>query len=541
MTYKAFLTSILVSSSALVLSACGGGGEPVDSDSIVLHRGNTAEPLTLDPHKASGTWENNIIGDMFVGLFTEDAQGSPIPGMAESWEVTPDGLTWTFTLRDANWSDGQPVTAQDFVNAWQRIADPATGAQYVSLLFPIRGVQAVNNGGDPSELGVRAVDAQTLEVLLENPAPYLPGLLTHYTTFPIPTHIVEQYGDEWVRPANIEVNGPYKLMEWRTNNFVHVSRNEQFFDNANVCIDEVYFYPTTDSNAATRRVRNGELDINNEFPGNQMEFLRREIPAYVRLAPYMGTVYFSVNTENPQFEDAAVRNALGMSIDRDFIADQILRAGQLPAYSMVPPGIANYAGGVSAEWADTPVEERRATARGILEAAGYGPGNPFNFEYTYRATGDNPRVAPVVQNDWASIADWVRPQLIQHDTQIHYDNLRAADFQVADGGWIADYNDPYNFLFLSESRSIPMNYPRYRNDDYDSLIVRANQELDMELRANMLAEAEQMMIDDMPIIPIVYYVSKSLVSPEVTGWEDNLVNIHRTRYMCMTDDSSASE
>ncbi|WP_203293192.1 ABC transporter substrate-binding protein [Maricaulis parjimensis] len=533
MIRKVFLKSVLVTASALALASCGGGS-PVESGNIILHRGNTAEPLSLDPHKASGTWENHIIGDMFIGLFTEDANGAPVPGMAESYEVSEDGLTWTFHLREASWSDGEPVTASDFVFAWRRIASPATGAQYVSLLYPIAGMEAATRGLAPVEnIGVRAIDDSTLEVSLENPAPYLPGLLTHYTSFPLPQHVVEQYGDEWVRPANIQVNGAYRLEDWRTNNFVHLVRNDTFFDNDNVCIDDVYYYPTVDNSAAGRRVRNGELHINNNFPGQQLDFLNREIPDYVRIAPYMGTIYFSVNTTLDGFSDPNVRNALGMSIDRHFIADEILRAGFQPAYSLVPPGVNGYPGGVSAQWADTPIEERREQARALLEAAGFGPDNPLQFEYTYRATGDNPRIAPVVQNDWSAIADWVQPQLIVNDTQIHYDNLRANDYQVADGGWIADYNDAYNFLFLGEYRSVPMNYSRYNNPEYDAMVTAANQELDETLRGSMLAQAEQMLVDDMPIIPIVYYVSKNLVNPDVVGWEDNIVDIHRTRYMCL--------
>ncbi|MHA6289252.1 peptide ABC transporter substrate-binding protein [Maricaulis sp. CAU 1757] len=529
------LWTALLGASTLALAACGGN-QPQDDDTLVLHRGNSSEPLSLDPHKASGSWENNIIGDMFIGLFTENAEGEPIPGMAESWEVSEDGLTWTFTLREALWSDGEPVTAHDFVYGWQRIVTPETGAQYVSLLFPVRGVAAASRGEiTPEEIGVRAVDDRTLEIQLENPAPYLAGLLTHYTTFPVPRHVVQAVGDEWVRPENMVTNGPYTLEDWRTNNFVHLERNERFFDNENVCIDEVYYYPTVDNSAAGRRVRNGELHINNDFPGQQMDFLQREIPDYVRVHPYMGTIYFSVNTTREQFADPRVRNALGMAIDREFIANEILRAGFVPAYSLVPPGVANYPGGVEADWAGTPVAERREMARELLEEAGFGPDNPFRFEYTYRATRDNPRVAPVVQNDWSAIADWVEPSLIVNDTQIHYDNLRASDFQVADGGWIADYNDAYNFLFLGEYRSIPMNYSRYNNPEYDALVEAANREQDLEVRGRMLAEAEEMLIDDMPIIPIVYYVNKNLVNPNLTGWEDNLVDIHRTRYLCFAD------
>jgi oligopeptide transport system substrate-binding protein len=537
MTRNQIFKTLIVSASALTLMACGGGGQPVDEDTLVLHRGNNVEPLSLDPHKASGTWENNIIGDMFVGLFTDDPEAAPIPGMAESYSVSDDGLTWTFTLREANWSDGVPVTAHDFVFAWRRIADPETGAQYVSILYPVAGVLEASRGEiSPEEIGVEALDDRTLQVSLVNPAPYLRGLLTHYTTFPLPSHVVAEFGDAWVRPANIQVNGPYKLIDWRTTNYVHLVRNDEFYAADDLCIDEVYFYPTTDPSAASRRVRNGELDLNMEFPGQQMDFLLREIPDYVRVNPYMQTAYFSINTTLEQFSDRNVRNALGMAIDRDFIANEILRAGQFPAYSLVPPGVENYPdGAVTTAWADLPMAERREQARALLEGAGYGPDNPLQFEFTYRASADNPRIAPVVQNDWSSIADWVDVDLIQNDTQIHYDNMRASDFEIADGGWVADYNDAYNFLFLGESDSIPMNYSRYTNPEYDALVDRGNAELDVETRATLLAEAEQMLIDDMPIIPIVYYVNKNLVNPRVTGWVDNLTDIHRTRYLCFAD------
>lgn len=533
MNKSRFQTMLLMAASAITLAACGGGANDGD-DTVVLHRGNSAEPLTLDPHKASGTWENNIIGDMFVGLFTDDAEGAPIPGMAESWDVSEDGLTWTFTLREAVWSDGVPVTAQDFEYAFRRILNPATLAQYSSLLYPIENAQAVNSGEMPPEaVGVVALDDRTLQIRLEFPAPYLPGLLTHYTTFPVPRHVVEQYGDQWIQPQNIQVNGPYRLVQWSTNNFVHVVRNESFYDNDGVCIDEVFYYPTVDAAAGVRRVQNGELHVNNEFPGQHIDRLRRDMGEYVRVHPFMGTVYFSLNNDFEPFADPRVRNALGMAINREFLAEEIYRDGRSAAYSLVPPGVSNYAGGVEAEWADWPMETRRERARELLMEAGYGPDNPLEFEYTHRSTGDNPRIAPVVQQDWESIADWVNVGIIQIETQIHYENLRSADYEAGDGGWIADYNDPYNFLFLAEERSIPMNYSRYRNPEYDDLVTRANQELDMEVRASMLAEAEQMMVDDMPIVPIVYYVNRAVVSPEVTGWEDNIVHIHRTRFMCL--------
>lgn len=521
---------------ALSLGACGRSAD--DSDSIVLHRGNMAEPLSLDPHKSSGTWENNIIGDMFIGLFTENAAGEPILGMAESYEVAEDGLTWTFTLREAQWSDGEPVTAHDFEFAFRRILNPATLAQYASILYPIRNARAINQDPEnnpPETLGVRAVDDRTLVIELEFPAPYLRGLLTHYTTFPVPRHVVERHGDAWIQPQNIQTNGAYRLVAWRANNFIHLVRNERFWDNENVCIDEVYFYPTVDNAAAERRVRNGELDLITDFAGQSLPFLRQQVPDYVRVHPYLGIIYFSFNTTLEKFSDPRVRNALAMAIDREFIAENILRAGQIPAHSFVPPGVDGYPGTARISWFDAPIEERRRLARELLEEAGYGPDNPLRFSYSFRATGDNPRVAPVVQQDWQLIADWVQVDIGVVETQIHYSNLRAGDYELGDGGWIGDYNDTYNFLFLAETGSIPMNYSRWSNEAYDALVLQANQTLDADERGRMLAEAEQLMLDDMPYIPIVYYVNKSLVNPRVTGWEDNIVHIHRTRWMCLTD------
>ena len=222
--------SLAAATTALVLSlglvSCGGGGGDTDK-ARTLQIGNGAEPLSLDPHQASGTWENRIIGDMLQGLTTDDPQGRPIPGMATEWSTSPDGLVWTFKLRDAKWSDGQPVTAEDFVFAWQRIMTTSPPAKYASILYVIKNAEKIYDGRikDVTQLGVRAIDAKTLEVTLEHPAPYLPGLLTHYTSFPIPKHVVEKVGKDWIKAENFVGNGPYKLQQWKPNDFVHVVRN----------------------------------------------------------------------------------------------------------------------------------------------------------------------------------------------------------------------------------------------------------------------------------------------------------------------------
>ncbi len=538
MTYFSKLAIGILAASALALSGCGGGGNKTEDEGLTLHRGNSAEPLSLDPHQASGTWENNIIGDMFIGLFTENAAGEPIPGMAENWTTSEDGLTWTFTLRDAKWSDGVPVTANDFVYSFRRILNPETLAQYASLLFAIKNAEAVNSGKLPGDkLGVRAIDDHTLEIKLEYPAPYLPGLLTHYTSMPVPAHVVKEKGNDWIKPENIQVNGPFKLVEWRTNDYIHSAKNPLFYDAANVCLNDVFYYPTVDNNSAERQVREGRLDLNTDFPGQKLEFLNKQLPGYVRIHPYLGTTYFSINTRTAPFNDKRVRNALGMALDRDFMTAEILKSGQIPAYSLVPPGVANYPKGASVKWAGLSLDERKAKAKALLMEAGFGPDHPLEFEYVYRNTGDNPRVAPAVQADWNDIASWVHVTISGTETQILYADLRAGEFEVGDGGWIADYNDAQNFLYLMETKTGQMNYSRYSNPEYDDLVERSNNELDMQKRAILMRKAEQVMLDDMPVIPMWYVVNRALVNPKVTGWVDNIVNIHRTRYLCIDRDA----
>ncbi len=521
--------------SALALTtvaACGGGGGGAARPARILHMGNAAEPLSLDPHKASGTWENRIIGDMFIGLTTEDASANPIPGMAESWTTSPDGLTWTFKLRDATWSDGVPVTADDFVFAFRRILDPKTAAQYATMLNGFKNAEAVLAGTMPTDaVGARAIDPKTLELTLDHPMPYLPGLLTHYTSFPVPKHVVEKFGEKWIQPENIQVNGPFKLKEWRANTLVHVVKNEAYWDKANVALNELFYYPTTDNNAAERQIRTKELDAQADFSGQRMEFLKKELPEYVRVHAYLGLNYIIFNQRKKPFDDVRVRTALTMAVDRVFAAEEILKAGQYPAYSLVPKGIANYPGGVEAAWKDMTVADRRVEAKKLLEAAGFGPNNPLSFTFTHRNTGDNPRLAPVFQNDWKQIAEWVQVEIMQIDTQIHYDNLRAGNFEVGDAGWIADFNDARNFLYLYETKSGQMNYGKFSNAEFDRLMKAADDEIDLAKRGELLVAAERIIVQEWPMCPTVFLVNKNLVSPRITGWVDNITDIHRARYL----------
>ena len=534
---RSLLTGAAGLTAAGSLGACAGSRViGFDKANKSLDIANSSEPLSLDPHKATGSWENNILGNLFIGLTTENAGSEPIPGMAERWEVSEDLLTWTFYLRRATWSDGEACDAHDFEFAFRRILDPATLAQYAPILYPIKNAQAVNNPGEgvaplpPDQVGVTAIDDLTLEIRLEYPAPYLPQLLKHYTAYPIPKHLYERVGEEWVKPDNMVTNGPYTLKRWWSNYIIHIEKNPLFYDAENVTLEHLYFYPQNDVQAAARRVMSGEAGWSTRFPSNQVEVLRRDLPGFVRVSPYLTCNYFSFNTTRPPFNDVRVRQAMSMSYDRDFVASQIYRTGERPAYNFIPEGVFGYPGGPRYRWADQPLAERKREAERLLRAAGYGPNNPLRFAFSHRNTSDNPRVAVVAQNDWNSIAPWVTVELRGVENQVHYANLRAKNFEVGDGGWIGDFNDAKNFLFLFESRTGAQNYPGFNIAAYDDLVNRSDFEIDAAVRADMMLRAEQLLLDEAPICTSVFINSTNLVHPDITGYVDNVEDIHRARW-----------
>jgi oligopeptide transport system substrate-binding protein len=521
---------------SLGVASCGGGQEDADK-ARTIHLGNNAEPLSLDPHQASGTWENRIIGDMLMGLVTDDAAGQPIPGMATEWSTSADGLVWTFKLRDAKWSDGVAVTAHDFVYAWQRIMTVTPPAKYATLLYPVKNAEEVyTRKMKPDQLGIRAIDDKTLEITLKHPAPYLPGLLTHYTTFPVPKHVVEKVGNDWIKAENFVGNGAFTLKQWRPNDFIQVVKNPNFYDAANVCLNQIYYYPTTDDTAAERRVRTGELDINAQFAGSRLEEINKTMPGYARIHPYTGLTYYLFNMKKKPFDDARVREALSMAINREFITKEILKAGQVPAYSLVPPGISNYqTGKEQVPFVNLTQEQRLERARTLLQEAGFGPNNPLKFTFSFRNSGDNPRVAPVVQRNIAEIAPWVQMEILGADTQINYEKLRQGDFEMGDAGWISDFNDARNFLYLFETRTDQLNYGKFSNAEYDRLMQQADFEPDAAKRALIMKQAEAIVNKESGFVPMWFLTNRNLVSPRITGWIDNANDYHRSRFLCTTD------
>lgn len=492
---------------------------------------NSGEPDSVDPHHVSGTWENRVVGAMFVGLTTEAPDASFIPGAAESWSVSDDGTVYTFTLRDHSWSDGTPVTAGDFEFALRRILDPETAAQYASLLYPIENAEALNSGemSGMEQLGVRALDDKTLEITLKAPTPYFLELLTHYTTFPVPKHVVEAKGKEWIKAENIAVNGPYKLAEWVPNTEIRLEKNPGYYDADSVAIDTVYFYPAEDRAAALKRFRAGEIDLMTDFASDQIDWLRENLPDETRISPYLGIYYYPINTQQPPFDDVRVRQALSMAIDRRTIMDKVMRTGEVPAYSFVPPGTGNYGNPAFVDWMDEPHDERVETAKSLLAEAGFGPDNPLEFTLRYNTSENHKKIAIAAAAMWKQIG--VKADLFNSEVKVHYNDLQEGDFQVARAGWIADYNDAQNFLYLLQTSTGRQNYGRYSNADYDRLMDEAALESDLDKRSKLMREAEAIAMAEQAVIPIYYYVSKNMVASHVKGWVANTKDIHRIRYL----------
>jgi oligopeptide transport system substrate-binding protein len=529
------LLFVLLAVGALSLAGCQGKAQrpACPGGQVCLEYGNNSEPLTLDPQRSNLIDEFTIISDLIVGLTTDAPDASPTPAMATSWETSPDGLTWTFHLRDAQWSDGVPVTANDFVYAYRRILNPRTASIYAYLVYILKNGREVNEGkADPSTLGARALDAHTLQLTLEHPAPYLPELAKHQSFFPVPKHVVEKYGDDWVRPGQFVGNGPYSLVSWRLGDRIQVAKNPRFWDAANVCVDRINYYPTPDLVSAERRVQRGELDVNTSFLSNRLQRMNKVMPGYARPHVSLATSYLAFNTHDKgPLKDIRVRRALSEAIDRDFITAKLMRAGQVPAYSFVPPGTAHYTQGARLRWADAPLLQRQIEARALLAQAGYTPKHPLKIEIKTPNATDNLLLSEAVQADWRAIG--VDATIAQNEAQIAFAAYRNRDFQVGTMSWYADFNDPVTFLGLLKSDVGAQNYGDYKSPAYDALLHQADQEPDDAKRAQILRRAEQTMLDDEGLAPIYFIVNRNIVSPKVTGWVANAENFHRARWLCV--------
>lgn len=497
---------------------------------INIHNGG--DPTSLDPHKVSGDWEDRIVGDIFEGLVTEDAGAAAIPGQAESWEVSEDGLVYTFNLRDGiKWSDGVPVTAGDFVFAFQRLMDPATAAEYAYLQYPIKNAAGINDGSitDFSQLGVVAVNDDTVQITLEAPTPYFIDALTHYTAYPLPKHLIDAKGEEWVKVENIVVNGPYKPVEWVPGSHVKTVINDQWYDTASLKLEGATFFVLEDQSAALLRYRADEFDFMTDFPTDQYAWMQENLPGEAHVAPFSGLYYYVVN--NAMFNQN-VRQALSMSIVREVIGPDILGTGELPAYSWVPPGTANYGTPETVSWAGLSQADKTAKAVELMAAEGYSADNPLKLQLRYNTNDNHKRIAVAIAAMWKPIG--VEVELYNTETKVHYDEMTEGLVEVGRAGWLSDYDDADNFLGLLKS-TVDFNYGRYTNLEFDKLLDQAATMKDLTARAAILAQAERIALDESAAIPIYYYVSKNVIKPKVQGFVDNAKDKHRTRWLSFAE------
>lgn len=533
-------TALVLGGGFYLASTPSGGGAHARPQPGTFHLGNAGEPFTLDPTMSDAVWENFIIGDLMMGLTTENPDGHPIPGMAENWEASADGLTWRFKLRDAVWSDGAPLTAEDFLFAWRRVLNPKQAASYAYFPYILKNAEPINAGKLPgSALGATAVDARTLEVQLEHPAPYLLEMLMHASMMPLPRHVVEAKGKVWTQPGNYVGNGAFVLKEWIPNDHITAVKNPRFFDAANVKLERVIYYPTTDYGAALRRLRAGELDVQDRLENNQFRWIKKNMPELIDPVPQLILETVAVNLTRPPFNDLRIRTAVNLAINREAITDKIVPVGYVPAYNIVPPNTANYPGGTAFAFKTMPYPARTALAQKLMREAGYGPDKRLRTTYMIRSTaaGSYRAVAAALQQMFALV--YIDATILPSDAQIFYKQIQEHDFDMAQPGWQADFNDASNFLdlFISGGGN---NWGGYSNPEFDRMLNAAKADPNIESRGQKLAAAEAILLKDQAAMPLYFWVSGNLVRPYVKGWKANALDVHRSRWISIDEQARAA-
>lgn len=501
----------------------------------ILYRGNDGDPETLDHHGTSLISESRLMDDLYSGLVDFSANATVVPGTAERWNLSDDGLTYTFYLReDARWSNGDTVTAHDFVFSYRRLMNPLTNAKYATILYPIKNAEKVNAGElPPADLGVRAIDDRTLEVTLERPTPYFLDQLTHQTGKPLHQKSVEALGDQFVKPGNMVTNGAYTLVSFTLNDRIVMRKNPYFYDADEVSIEEVHYIPFEDRSTCVRAWEADEVQVCSDLPAQDLERLAQYGEAR-KIDPYLGTYYYALDTTDALLSDPEIRRAMSMVVDREFLAEEIW-PGMIPATSLVPVGINNYEGGSpQTDYFEMSMLDREDEAAAIMARKGISKESPVTIELMYNSGENHKNTATAIADMWSEIGLNVVYKI--RDAAAHYAYLRdRGKMQVARAGWIGDYSDPQNFLFLLESYNVGFNYAKYENPEYDAIMAAAADELDLRKRADVLRQAESIIMRDTPFLPIFYYSSFALVSPRIKGWESNVMNKHLTRYLTLEE------
>ncbi|MAM63678.1 peptide ABC transporter substrate-binding protein [Maritimibacter sp. UBA3975] len=476
------------------------------------------EHSSVDPQVVEDVTGAEIVRDLFEGLMNQNEDGKLVPGVATGFEASEDKMTYTFTLReDAKWSNGDPVTAGDFVYAWRRAADPALASPYqwfIELMSLENAGEIIAGEMEPSELGVTAVDDYTLEVRLTSPLPYFPQMTTHATTFPAPQSVIEEHGDEWTKPENIVSNGAYVLTEHLPNERSTRERNEMYWDNENTIIDKVVALVINDENVALTRYLAGELD-RTDIPAGQYPQLKEEYPeeatSFPRLCNYYYT--FNVSDSGPEaFQDVNVRRALAMAVDRNIITEKVMQGGQPPAYTFTPAAVAGFEP-PTLPWTEMSQAERDQMAKDLLAEAGYGPDNPLEFEMVYNTSEAHEKVAVALSQLWKSKLG-VQATLANMEWKVFLEERGNQNFELARGAWCGDYNEASTFLDLLDSDS-GYNDGKFSNERVDELLEQAKTSDDT---TPLYTEVEEILYEEMPVIPIYHYAGVYMLDTDLGNW-----------------------
>jgi oligopeptide transport system substrate-binding protein len=512
--------------SAILLTAVATLPLPANAAPKILQFGNGTEPQDLDPQVVTGIPEHRLINALFEGLVMPSADGqNVVPGVAERWEKSADGLTYTFHLRaDARWSNGDVITAHDFVRSYRRMLSPAFAANYAYMLFLAAGAEDFFLGKitDFSETGFRAIDDRTLRITLRQPAPFFVKSLTHYAWFPVHIPTIEKFGGlqnkatRWTRPENIVSNGAFILTDWKPAQKIIAARSPTYWDRERVKLDEIHFHPVELADTEERMFRTGQLHVTNEVPLTKIAVYQREQPETIRIEPYCGVYYYRFNTTKKPFDDVRIRRALALSIDRETLVKFVTRAGEIPAYHIVPPDVAGY---TSQHRLKTDIAE----AKRLLAEAGYpdGKGLP-KIELLYNTLEKHKIIGEALQQMWKKNLG-VTVTLYNQEWKVYLDAQKSGNFQFQRAGWIADYVDPHVFLDLWRTGG-GNNNTGWGKPEYDQLLTESLNAKTEESRYAIYQQMEKMLIDELPILPLYFYTHARLIAPKVLHYHTTLMD-----------------
>ncbi len=499
---------------------------PAATGEVVFNWNIGADPKTIDPCLNGASDGGDVINQTFEGLVREKS-GEVLPGIAESWEVSEDGLTVTFKLRKSNWSDGTPLTANDFVYSWKRGMDPATASEYAWIweYTNVVGAKEATEGGSLDAVGVKALDDYTLEVKLTTPTDYIVSLLSFYHFLPTKQSAVEAGADgAWAKdPANAVCNGPFMLTEYKIGDGLKLVKNPEYWNADAVKIDVINGKFIDDQSTAYQAYQSGQLDFIPSVPAAEIPKLIAEDPNFY-VFPLLGTYYYNFNLDLDLFKDVRVRKAMALAIDRDMITET-LGAGQIPATAFVPPGFLDSEGNDFFETAgsyglvtdSSKVEEAKA----LLAEAGYPNGEGFpEFTLLYNTSENHKKVAELVQEMWKTNLG-INIKLENQEWAVFQDTRKAGDFEVARGGWLTDFMDPSGLLSIFTSENA-YNDPNFYNDEYDALLSASAKARGKE-HFDKLYAAQEILMNEMPVIPVYHYTDFMLASPKVQGWDRSVL------------------